>query len=99
MQLEVAHTYCWVILFSSIVMTVASVAALVSDCYRETLPENIGLSMMALAGLVVTLQIGSNGYATGGALAFLSSSAAVLALANLAKQWSAHDPEPCDRRG
>lgn len=99
MQLEVAHTYCWVILFSSIVMAAASVVALVSDRYRETLPENIGLSMMALAGFVVTLQIGSNGYATGGALAFLALSAAVMALANIIKQWSTHDPEPCDRRG
>lgn len=99
MQLEVAHTYCWVILFSSITMTIASVVALAADGYRESLPENIGFSMMALAGFVVTLQIGSNGYATGSALAFLSLSAAVLALANLAKQWSKHDPEPCDRGG
>jgi len=87
MQVVITNTYCWVILFSSVVTMLAAVAALISPRYHDTIPENIALSMVAMAGFTVTLQIGTLGYATGEGLAFMAMSIAVFAVIVVHKQW------------
>lgn len=77
---------CWIILFASSVTGIAALFALVHDSYRETLPENIGLSGVALSGFVVVAQISEHGYAHISGVTMQSISMAWYAVALVAKQ-------------
>lgn len=58
-----AQIHCWLILLASLVIMSAAVIGLVTERYHETMPENIGLTAVALCGFVVVMQIGSTGFA------------------------------------
>lgn len=83
--MNLATWYCWVIMLSAAVTAVVAVLGLVADSYRETLLENVTLCLVALAGVVVVLQIKTFGTAQGSGFAFLSASVAAYAVAKLLK--------------
>lgn len=83
--MTLATWYCWVILASAAVTAAVSVLGLVADSYRETLLENIALCFVALAAVIVVLQIHTHGAAQGSGFAFLSVAVAAYAVAKLLK--------------
>lgn len=78
---------CWLVLFASVVIAATAVLGLVADRYKESLHENIALVCVALAGLVVALQIGAHGYAHMSGVTFLIVSAAMYASSRAWKKW------------
>lgn len=87
MFLEIATTSCWVILVSSLITSGLALTGLLSKSYHETLAENITLACVALAGVVVALQIYSFTMARVSGIAFLAASVAMYAMAMAHKQW------------
>jgi hypothetical protein len=83
--MNLANWYCWVILASAAVTAAVSVVGLVADSYRETLLENITLCLVAMASVVVVLQIHTHGAAQGSGFAFLSLAVACYSVAKLLK--------------
>jgi hypothetical protein len=78
---------CWLVLAASIVIATSAVLGLIADRYEESLHENIALVSVALAGLVVALQIGTHGYAHMSGVTFLIVSAAMYAGSRAWKKW------------
>jgi hypothetical protein len=94
MTIYVATAYCWVILAASIITAVAAIVALIAEDYKDTLPECIALSMVAIAGIIVTLQIYTFGFAMGSGFAFMAASVAAFALAQLLKNTKRTRSQP-----
>jgi hypothetical protein len=78
---------CWLVLASSVITSASAVLALVADRYQESLPENIALVSVALAGFIVTLQIFVTGYAQMSGFTFMASSVALYAAQRAYKKW------------
>lgn len=78
---------CWLVLAASVVIMASAVLGLVAERYAETLPENIALVLVALAGFVVALQIGVRGMMQVRGIAFLLVAVAVYALVRAYKKW------------
>lgn len=83
-----ASVYCWVILISAVITALVSVWGLVSPHYRETLPENLALCVVAVSCAVVVLQIHDTGSAQRSGMAAMAASVAFYALAKAAKALS-----------
>lgn len=60
--MQTIDMHCWLILTASLLTSCAAIIGLIVDSYNETLPENIGLAMVALSGLIVAGQIGVHGF-------------------------------------
>lgn len=79
--MNIIDAHCWVILFASVITAIAATTGLVSERYNETLPENIGLSSVALSGFITAAQIGEHGFAHISGVALQSVSVAIYAVA------------------
>lgn len=78
---------CWLVLAASIVIATSAVLGLISDRYEESLHENIALVAVALAGMVVALQIGSHGHPHMSGITFLVVAVALYAASRAWKKW------------
>lgn len=79
--------YCWIILAASVITSAAAIVALIAEDYKDTLFECVALSMVAIAGIVVTLQIHTFGFAMGSGIAFMVASVALFSVAQLVKNY------------
>lgn len=85
MIMNLASTWCWVILVSVLITVALSVVGLLANSYRETLLENMAMCCVAIAGVVVVLQIHTNGAAQGSGVAVYVAAVAGYALAKFLK--------------
>jgi len=78
---------CWLVLAASVITSASAVLGLVAERYTETLPENVALVLVALAGFVVALQIGTHGRAQMSGLTFMACAVALYAATRAHHKW------------
>lgn len=80
------NPFAWTILITCLIITAASVVALVSKNYDDTLTECAGLAMVAMAGAILIMQVLTYGFALGSGVAFMCAAGAVMAVAQVIKR-------------
>lgn len=85
--MKIIDLQCWLVLFASIITSASAITALVADRYNESLHENLALTMVAMSGFIVALQILVHGFAQMSGMTYLSISVACYAISRAWKKW------------
>ena len=78
---------CWLVLVASVITSSSAILGLIAERYEETLSENIALVAVALAGFIVTLQIGTHGVAQMSGMTFMACSVSLYAVSRAWHKW------------
>lgn len=93
MNVYIPLAFTWTIYLACAITATAAVMALVSKNYDDTMTECVGLAMIALASVILILQVHTYSFAMASGVAFMCASIAVLAVALVIKrmrQYEAH---------
>lgn len=91
MNIYIPAAYAWTIYIACAVAASAAVLALVSKNYDDTMTECVGLAMIALASVILILQVNAYSFAMASGVAFMCAAIAVLAVALVIKRMRQYE--------